>query len=338
MHEGKLDSENKKTNRAGTILRGLASVFLRKYMVVVIFIVMIVYFSIMAPAFTNMSNLISTMIQISMLSIVSFGMTIVLISGGVDLSVGAVAGLSTIFGVTLMVHHGVPVYVGILMGLGLGGTMGLFNGLMIARFGVAPFVATLGTMFIAHGFQFSIRHGESIGWGFPQGYINMGSRTTTIIGIPMPVFIFAVIAIGAYFFTEWTTFGRYLRAIGRNQHTASYSGIRVRVLTMLAYVISGGLAAVSGLILGASQRYIQPNLGDSFLLDALVVALLGKAAFGGTPLILGTIFGAVFLKTMETGMAMLGAPIMIMNIAKGSLLLAALLLSIYQKKGLQGGY
>jgi ribose/xylose/arabinose/galactoside ABC-type transport system permease subunit len=338
MQKRKIDSEIKDTSRTRAVAKWVASIFLRKYIVIVIFVVMIVYFSIVAPAFTNMNNLISTMIQISMLSIVSFGMTIVIINGGVDLSVGAVAGLSTIFGVTLMVYHGVPVYLGIFMGLGLGGTMGLFNGLMIARFGVAPFVATLGTMFIAHGLQFSIRHGESIGWGFPQGYINMGSRTATIAGIPIPIFIFIVIAIVAYLFTEWTTFGRYLRAIGRNQHTAEYSGVRIRVLTMFAYVISGVLAAASGLMLGASQRYIQPNLGDSFLLDALVVALLGKAAFGGTPLILGTIFGAVFVKSMEIGMAMLGAPIMIMNIAKGSLLLAALLLSIYQKKGLQGGY
>lgn len=303
-----------------------------KYLIVIIFLLMVLTFSVLSSNFLSLLNLKSILIQTSMLSIISFGMTMVMMNGGVDLSIGSVAGLSTIFGVTMMVYHNVSVFTGILMGMGVGASIGLLNGILVAGFSVAPFVATLSTMFIAQGLQFSINHGESIGFGFPSGYINMGSSTFSFLGIPMPIFIFLAVMIIMVFLSEKTTYGRFVRAIGLNQYTSKYSGVRVRLLTMSVYIFSGVLAALSGLILGASQSYIQPNLGDSFLLDSLVVVLLGKASFGGYISILGTVFGVIFLKSLETGLAMLGTPIMVMNITKGSLLLAVLLISIYQKK------
>lgn len=318
-------------NRPGNTYASIKT-FLMKYLIVIIFFVMILIFSTVSPSFIKSSNIKSILIQTSMLSIVAFGMTIVMIGGGVDLSVGSVAGLSTIFAVTMMVYSGVPVVIGVLLGLAVGATIGLLNGILVARFGVAPFVATLSTLFIAQGLQFSIRHGESIGYGFPKAYINMGSGNSSFLGIPIPILIFIVIMVVMVFLTEFTTYGRYIRATGLNQYASRYSGVRVRLLTMTTYVIAGILAAFSGLILGASQSYIQPNIGDSFLLDSLVVALLGKAAFAGYASILGTVFGAIFLKSLETGMAMLGAPGMIMNISKGVLLLLVLLLSILQRR------
>lgn len=321
-------TSKKKSNRLFLKLKTTMS----KYFIVLIFLVLILVFSTFSPNFLSISNLRSMLIQTSMLSIVAFGMTIVMIGGGVDLSVGSVAGLSTIFAVSMMVYSGVPIVLGVLLGLSVGAGIGLLNGLLVARFGVAPFVATLSTMFIAQGLQFSIRHGESIGFGFPPAYLSMGSGTSTFLGIPIPIFIFIVILVIMVFLTEFTTYGRYIRSTGLNQDTSKFSGIRIRMLTLSTYVIAGVLAAFSGLILGASQSYIQPNIGDSFLLDSLVVALLGKAAFSGYASILGTVFGAFFLKSLETGMAMLGAPGMVLNISKGALLIAVLLLSLFQRK------
>ncbi|MDI9368080.1 MAG: ABC transporter permease [Thermotogota bacterium] len=315
-------------------LQNKIRVFLMTYLIVVIFFAMVIVFSIASPSFLRVSNLRSIMVQTSMLSIVAFGMTLVMIGGGVDLSIGSIAGLATIFGVTMMVYSGLPAILGILLGLLIGGFVGFFNGLLVSRFNVAPFVATLSTMFIAQGLQFAIRHGESIGYGFPAAYISMGSGRGGFLSIPTPIWIFIMVLGIMLFITEFTTYGRYVRAIGLNQYASKYSGVRVRLLTLSTYAIAGILAALSGLILGASQSYIQPYIGESFLLDSLVVALLGKAAFAGYASILGTVFGALFLKSLETGMAMLGAPGMVLNISKGVLLLAVLLLSIVQRQSL----
>ncbi|HQC16019.1 ABC transporter permease [Mesotoga prima] len=307
-------------------------VFMMKYLIVIIFILMVIAFSVVSPSILRVTNLRSIMVQTSMLSIVAFGMTLVIMGGGVDLSIGSIAGVATIFGVTMMVYSGLSAFLGILLGLLIGALIGFFNGLLVSRFNVAPFVATLSTMFIAQGLQFAIRRGESIGYGFPAAYISMGSGRDGFLSIPTPIWIFIVVLAIMVFITEFTSYGRYVRAIGLNQFASKYSGVRVRLITLSTYVIAGILAALSGLILGASQSYIQPYIGDSFLLDSLVVVLLGKAAFAGYASILGTVFGALFLKSLETGMAMLGAPGTVLNISKGVLLLAVLLLSIVQRQ------
>ncbi len=306
------------------------SIMIRRYLIFIIFIAMVVVFSVINPIFLSPRNFKMILTQASFLGIVSFGMTIVMITGGVDLSVGAVAGLATIFGVDLMLYSGFSGLEGILFGIFCGAFIGAISGLFVGRLGVAPFVATLSTMFIAQGLQYAVNGGESMGYGFPSSYLFIGSGE--LLNIPFPIIIFVVIFLVFLVLTEFTKWGRYIRAVGLNQFTSKLSGLRIRALTFSTYVIAGGLAAVSGLMLGASQSYIQPNLGDSFLLDALVVTLLGKATFGGKPSILGTAFGVIFIKTFETGMSMLGTPIMMMNILKGFLLLGVLLLGSFQRK------
>ncbi|NLY89087.1 MAG: ABC transporter permease [Firmicutes bacterium] len=295
-----------------------------KYVVFLLFALMVLIYTLLSPSFLSGSNLLLILGQASMLGIASYGMTIVMMTKGIDLSIGSLAGLAALVGVGLMVHSGTPVLLGILLGVAVAACMGMFSGLLVSRAGVAPFVVTLSTMFLAQGFQYMVSDGgQSIGYGFPLAYLKLGSDIT-------PIILFLIITGILYFVTEFTVLGRNLKATGANPSAAELSGVNVRNYITVAYALSAALAAIAGFTLGARQGYVEVALGDSFLMDALITTLLGQVAFGGRPLILGTAFGVIFLCSFETGISMMGAPVTTLNILKGFLLLLTLLLSSLQ--------
>jgi simple sugar transport system permease protein len=186
-------------------------------------------------------------------------------------------------------------------------------------------------MYLAQGMQYWVSDGGiSISYGFPDAYIFLG--TGSIGFVPMPIVMYLLVFAIIYFITERTPIGRYFKATGLNQFTAALSGINIKRYTFLSYVIAGVLASILGLILGAFQHYISPTLGDSFLMDSLMVALLGKALFEGRLTMQGTAFGAIFLRSFETGLAMLGIPTTVLNISKGILLVAILLVNLAKER------
>jgi ribose/xylose/arabinose/galactoside ABC-type transport system permease subunit len=307
---------------------------LTKYGMVLIYVAMVAIFAIIKPQYIMLSNLRSILIQTAMVGIIGSGMTLVMLTGGADMSVGAVAGAATLAGMWPVVFDHMPLGYGILIALGISLVFGVINGICISRLGVAPFVATLGTMFLAQGLQYMFSEGGmSISYGFPDAYKFIGSGSFG--PIPMPIVIYLVIFVALLLVTEFSPIGRYIRGTGLNQFASELSGIRIRFYTFISYVLCSLFAAVLGLVLGASQLYVSPDHGSSFMMDSLLVVLLGKTLMNNRISIYSTALGALFLRSFETGLSMVGIPVTIMNVCKGSLLVAILLLTLikYKKTG-----
>jgi ribose/xylose/arabinose/galactoside ABC-type transport system permease subunit len=317
-------------------VKGLtARTFFQKYQIFVIFAVMVLFFSIMRRQYFTPSNLISILIQAGMLGIVSIGMTLVIMTGGADMSVGAVAGASTLAALWWVVNGNMPYGTGLILGFGVALLIGTINGFCVARLGIAPFVVTLGTMFLAQGSQYMFSQGGmNISYGFPRAFLLLGRGR--FAGIPMPIVIFVVIFLLSLFLTEQTPLGRYIKGTGYNQFAAELSGIRIRLNVFLVYVFSSLLAAILGLVLCAFQQFVSPDHGNSFLMDSLLVTLLGKALLDGKTTVYGTAFGALLLRSFETGLAMMGLPVTVLSVSKGALLVAVLLLNLIKQKRMEG--
>ncbi len=303
----------------------------KKYAALLVYAGLVLIFTVIKPQYFTLMNFKSILIQTAMLGIIANGMTLVMMTGGADLSVGAIAGVCTLAGIWPVVFDKLPLGSGILIALALGIAFGLLNGVCVARLGVAPFVATLGSMFLAQGLQYLFSDGGmSISYGFPEAYKFLGSGS--LGPIPMPIVIYALLFTALLLLTEYAPMGRYLRGTGLNQFTSELSGIRIRFYTLLSYVLCGLFAAILGLVLGASQSYVSPDHGNSFLMDSLMVVLLGKTLMNNKISIYATAYGALLLRSFETGLAMVGIPVTVLNVCKGSLLVAILLLTLISKR------
>lgn len=304
---------------------------LKRYGTILIYFGMLLAFTLIRPQYCSFVNFKSILLQASLLGVIASGMTLVMMTGGADLSVAAVAGLSVLAGLWPVVFGHTPLWVGILIAVAIALFIGAINGVCVSLLGVAPFVATLGTMFLAQGMQYVFSEGGlSISYGFPEAFkfIGMGN----LLGVPMPIVIFLIIFLVLHVATEHAPFGRYLRATGLNQFTSELSGIRIRFYTFISYVLCSLLAAILGLTLCSFQTFAAPDLGSSFLMDSLLVVLLGKTLVKNKIAIYGTAFGAIFLRSFETGLAMIGTPVTVLNICKGTLLVCVLLLTLIKQK------
>lgn len=301
------------------------------FTVVAIYAAMVLIFTIIKPNYFSLTNIRSVFIQTSFLGIIASGMTIVLLTGGVDMSVGAVAGMATLGGLWPVVFNKMPLGIGLLISLGLALIIGLINGICISRLGVAPFVASLATMYLAQGMQYLFSDGGmSISYGFPKAYTFFGSGSIGVI--PMPIIIYGLVFVILFVLTELTPTGRYLRGTGLNQFASLLSGIRIRFYILLSYIICSVLAAVLGLVLGASQSYVSPDHGSSFMMDSLLAVLLGKTLMNDYISIYATAFGALFLRSFESGLSMIGIPVTVLSVCKGSLMVVILLLAMLRQK------
>lgn len=305
--------------------------FIKQSGIFLIYGAMVAVFAIIKPQYISIVNIRSVIIQTSLLGIIATGMTLVMMTGGVDLSVGAVAGVSTLAGLWPVVFDGKPLGYGILIAVSLSLVSGVINGICVSHLGVAPFVATLGTMFLAEGLQYLFSEGGmSISYGFPKAYTFIGAGS--LGPIPMPVFIYLIVFIMFYILTELSPIGRYLRGTGLNQFASRLSGIRIKYYTFISYVLCSLLACFLGLILGASQSYVSPDHGSSFLMDSLLVVLMGKTLFSNKIAVYATAFGALFLRSFEAGLSMVGIPVTVLNVCKGLILVSILLLTVAKQK------
>ena len=296
-----------------------------------LFVAMVIIFTILRPGYMNAINIKSILVQTSFLGIISIGLTLVMMTGGVDMSNGYAAGLAAIGGMWFVVNNHMSIGMGLVIAVGLVLLIGCINGLCVSRLGVAPFVATLGTMYLGMGLQNWLdAGGQQISYGLPDAYVFLGQGSLGFI--PMPVLIFVIVFVIFFVLTELTPLGRYLRGSGLNQFTSRLSGVKVSFYVFISYVLSSLLAGVLGYILGASQKYISSALGNTYQMDSLLTVLLGKALTNGKITVWSTAFGALFLCAFEDGLSMLGMPVTTLAISKGVLLIALLLFSRYRKK------
>lgn len=285
--------------------------------------------TILRPGFLSLGNLYDILIETSIISFVSFGEAIVVAAGGLDLSVGNVAGAAAMLTCHLLSNLGVGLVPSLLAGVAVGCLIGVGNGLMVSRLHMNSLIATLGTMFMLYGFLYGLTGGVTVHI-VPPNFMYLGNGT--FLSVPIPMYISGVVFVLAYLFMEKTRYGRNIRMIGGNIEACRLSGVDIKNLTFMTFVLCGFLSSFSGILLAARQSIGNVDLGERFLLQAFIAAMLGTVIFNGKYIIAGTLFGAIFLVSVINGLTLLGAGPQWMYFAQGSLLLIAILANYYSKR------
>ncbi len=305
-----------------------------KFQSIIALVVLCVVLTLLSDKFLTPENGWNIMRQISINVCISVGMTLVILTKGIDLSVGsmlAFAGAVTagllkngIEVPTLNIFIGFTVFGAILTGLIVGGALGTFNGWMITKFKVPPFVATLAMLTIARGGTMLWTGGFPItGLGDTFAFIGTG----WFLGIPMPVWITAVVVVIAIVITNKTVFGRHIYAIGGNESAARLSGININKVKIWVYAIAGILAAVGGIILTSRLDSAQPNAGMSYELDSIAAVVIGGTSLsGGRGSIMGTVQGALIIGVLNSGLVLLNVSPFWQQIIKGLVILVAVIM------------
>ena len=287
-------------------------------------VLLVIVIGIISPEFRTVSNFLSLFRQSSINGFIAFGMTCVILTGGIDLSVGSVLALSTAL-CAGFISNGMPVGLAMLLALVIGTLLGLISGLLVTKGRLQPFIATLVTMTVYRGLTMIYMDGKPIS--------NLGdSFTLKVVGkgnfyhIPIPVILFVVVFAVMMFILEKTTFGRRVYATGSNEKSAKLAGVNVNRTKLITYAISGGMAALSGLILLSRLSSAQPTLGEGYELDAIAsVALGGTSMNGGRGRIWGTFVGILIIAVLNNGLNILGVSSYYQDVVKGVVILIAVL-------------
>ncbi len=309
--------------------------------------IVIVIFAALSPTFLTTSNLIIMAKQVAINAILGIGMTYVILGAGIDLSVGSIAGLAgmvagwliteglilPMFGITIFFN----VWIVILIALMTGVAIGAVNGFLITRLNVAPFIATLGMLYIARGFSMLISGGATFPnlAGLPSlnntGFLVLGNEI--ILGLPLPIWLMVFLAVIGTLVARKTTFGRHVYAVGGNEESAKFAGIRVKRIKVLTYVISGFCAALVGLIIASQLGSSHPATGTMYELNAIAVVVLGGTSLmGGRGTIIGTIIGAFVIGVLENGMVLIGMSEFWQIVVKGFVIILAVVVDQLQQR------
>jgi erythritol transport system permease protein len=309
-------------------------------------VVIIATFSLISDNYLQSENLILMTRHVAMNAILAFGMLLVILNGGIDLSVGSTVGLSGV--VAGYVLGGLPlpftdevaypaVVAVIILALTVGALVGLANGLVITRLGVAPFIATLGTLYVARGFALLITNGET--FTKLQGEKNLGNTGFVTLlagkplGIPMPVWLMAAFAIAFSLLLTRTAFGRWLYATGGNERAAELSGVPAQRVKLLIYVLSGFCAGTVGLLLTADLPAATPNGGALYELNAIAAVVIGGAALsGGRGTVRGTLIGAFVIGFLVDGLVLVGVSVFWQQVIKGAVIIFAVAIDQIQQR------
>jgi ribose transport system permease protein len=311
-----------------------------KFQSIIALLIMCIVLSLLSDRFVSSDNIWNVMRQISVNMIISVGMTLVILIGGIDLSVGSVLALSGAITAVMLKYGneftGWNIYIGFtLMGALLGGTLtgaflGWFNGLAITRFKVPPFVATLAMLTIARGLTMLLTGGFPItGFSAQMAFIGTG----WLFGIPMPVWISAVVVFIAVVITNRTRLGRYIYAIGGNETAAELSGLKIDKIKLIVYSVAGALAAIGGIIVTSRLDSAQPNAGAGFELDSIAAVVIGGTSLsGGKGTILGTVQGALIIGILNNGLVLLNVSPFWQQVIKGAVILLAVVIEKFNSK------
>ncbi|MDP9478683.1 MAG: ABC transporter permease [Actinomycetota bacterium] len=295
-------------------------------------IVVFIFLSFASPVFLTADNLFNIGTQTAVVAVIAIGMTLVIITAGIDLSVGSVAALSGVLGVILMVNAGLPPIVGIAGGILVGATCGLVNGLLVSFAGLNPFIATLGMLTVARGLVF-IATGAVAVFGAPQSFRLLGQGR--IGPIPIPIIVILVVAVLGYIVLSRTKLGRYAYAMGSNPEAARLSGIPIKRYLTSVYVISGALAGLGGMIAASRVNSGQPNYGVGLELDVIAAAVIGGASlFGGQGTIVGTLIGAFLIALIRNGAVLLNVDIFYQSVIIGIVIWLAVFWDQYRRRRL----
>jgi erythritol transport system permease protein len=326
-----------------------AALLLLRGRTLVVLVLLVIFFSAVSSEYLTQSNLILMTKHVAINAILAIGVTFVILTGGIDLSVGSIAGLASMVGGGLLFTGlAVPggtvffsVAVVIVIGILVGALVGAVNGVLVTRFKVAPFIATLGMLYVARGIAQLISNGGT----FPDlaGTPERGNQGFHVIGvdswlgIPVAVWIMIVVAAAAIVVTTKTPFGRRVFAVGGNERAAVLSGIRVNRIKIAVYVISGCCAALAGLLLTSELGAAYPDTATTYELNAIAAAVLGGTALsGGRGTIIGTVMGAFVIGFLSDGLVLIGVSTFWQSVVKGAVIIFAVVTEQAQQR-LQAG-
>jgi ribose/xylose/arabinose/galactoside ABC-type transport system permease subunit len=295
-----------------------------EYIIVVAIVLESIVFAIIAPQFLSVPNLVNVALSIAITGILAVGMTAVILTGGIDLSVGSVAALAgVVAALVAAIDVSGSVALASLAALGVGLAVGLFNGAMVAWFRVPPFVTTLAMLTICRGLAFVLTGGRAIG-NLPTGFGLFGREH--VLGMPVPVILMLFVFAAGWFVLRRMTFGRYVYAVGGNREAAFLAGVNVKGVTMLVYILNGLLVGLAGLVLASRLGAGVPNAGIQYELDVIAAVVVGGTSLnGGRGSVIATLWGAVFIGVLNNGLNLAGIDPYMQRIALGAVILLAVL-------------
>ena len=293
---------------------------LRNYGIYIGFAAIIILFSLTSEYFLDVYNITNILVQSSLIAIIAVGQTFVILTGGIDLSVGSTVALSSL-SVGLLLVNGTPIWLAIILGILVGAAAGLVNGLAIAYGKIPAFIVTLGMMSIARGGALSLNSGKPVS-GLPFSFEKLAS--TEIFGIPIFIFYVMIVYFMGYIILYRLRLGRYLFAIGGNRKSTKLAGINVPRYETLAYLMCGILAGVGGVLLTARLNYATPLAGSNYELDTIAATVIGGTSLaGGEGSLIGTLIGALLLGTLRNGLTLLNVVSYYQQIIIGSVIILA---------------
>jgi ribose transport system permease protein len=294
-------------------------------------IVLFVALAIASPHFLTPTNLSSVVRQTAVINIMSLGMTIIIIAGGIDLSVGAILAMSGVIGAMAM-EKGMPIPVGILIGILTGLFWGFINGILTTRLRIAPFIVTLGTLGIIRGLTLIITNGLPV-HGVPQGFSFLGEGN--LLGVPFVLWVLVVCALATHVILEHTRLGRYAYAIGSNPDAAVYAGVPVGFDTTTVYALGGLLTGLAGMIEASRLMTGQPAAGNGYELQAIAAVVIGGGSLhGGEGSVVGTLIGAFIMGLLSNGSDLLGVSPYLQQAIIGAVIILAVTVDELRKRRL----
>jgi ribose transport system permease protein len=312
----------------------------RKFLAFGALIVLLVYFSLASPHFMTFNNVVGILLQTSVNGVLALGVTFVIITGGIDLSIGTVMTFSSVISAIVCINWGLPVWAGVLGGMGAGALAGFVNGTIISRMKVPPFITTLGIMYIAKGLSLVLSELRPIYFNAAPGFRNiaMGSLVEKIIPgaeIPNAVLIMFGAAIFAAFLLNRTILGRYTFALGSNEEATRLSGVNVNFWKTMVYTVCGLFSGIAGVLMASRLNSAQPALGQGYELDAIAAVVIGGTSLsGGEGTILGTIIGAFVMSVLVNGLRIMSIEQEWQIVITGGILVAAVYMDVIRRRAI----
>ncbi len=309
--------------------------FLRaqEFGVFLILVALCVFLTITTDTFLTWTNISNNLRNFSWIAISAFGEAMVIITGGIDLSVGSVMALSGL-GTAMLLTRDVPVVLAVLGGLGIGSLVGVLNGLMVTKGRLPPFIATLGTLLMARGLVQGLTQGQPVR-GLSDRFISLGRFEIPLgnIGIPLPLVIMLVVALLVHLFLARTVWGYRIYAVGGNETAAGLSGINTDRVKILVYTLSAFLTSIGGILMTARLGVAAPTAAQGYELDVIAAAVVGGVSLmGGEGTILGVLIGAAIMQVLRNGLVLTGVSAYWLQAVQGAVIVVAIMLDQLRKR------
>ncbi len=303
-----------------------------KILPLVSLIILTLFFSMRVESFRSLDNALQIITQTSVIAIMAIGVTFVIITAGIDLSIGSLLAISGVLFAIFFVKAGIPLPLALLLGALIGALCGFINGIFVARCHIPPFVVTLGMMMLARGFALTITEGRAVYFPYDAGIYKIFDGKLFGL-IPLPIIYLFVISFMAVFLLKKTVLGKHIYAVGSNEEAAHLSGINVNRIKIFVYSLCGFLTGIAGVILAARLNSGQPTIGNAYELDAIAAAVIGGTSLsGGIGTIGGTIVGALLMGVLKNGLELMGMNQFMQMMITGLVLIIAVYVDVIRKR------